>query len=138
MKPSQPSLLPSNHRSTDLNFKLARFFHRNLAPLLFVSSFAFVLVLNFPQSADAACAGWLCGVLDKLNSTEGFKDGKTLWTMIFVGLQSLIIIVFGVIVGLGAAKAKREENYAEFIGLFFLFMIALFGTNSFAGYITGT
>jgi energy-coupling factor transporter transmembrane protein EcfT len=98
-------------------------------------SVSVLLAFTLPSEA---CVGYLCGVKDKLNATEGFKDGKVLWEMIFVGLQAVIALIFGAISFFTAIKVRKEESWVEFFALGILFLLVLFFTNYAAGQLMGT
>jgi hypothetical protein len=96
------------------------------------------IFLMFQAPADAAaCAGWLCGVKDKLNATEGFKDGKTMWEMLFVGAQAVIVVLFGLCAFFIGLKVRKEESWIEFFALMLLFLLILFVTNYVAAKVMG-
>jgi hypothetical protein len=97
-------------------------------------TFSVVLAAQMPSEA---CAGWLCGVKDKLNATEGWKNGKILWDMLFVGAQALIALLFGVVGVIGVVKARADESYKEYFLFLLLFFLALLAANYGADYVMG-
>ena len=116
--------------------KLGRFLVRH-SPWIVPSASALSIINALNLRAAAACAGWLCGLHNKLNSTPGWSAGSVLWDMLFVGFQVLIVLVFAILIMLAAAKARREESYGEFVIGIFLFLIGLFATNFIASYTVG-
>jgi hypothetical protein len=99
---------------------------------------ALIVAISFQVSADAACSGWLCGLKDKLNATEGWKEGKLLWEMLFVGAQALIGFLFAVVGVIGVIKARADEAYKEYFLFLLLFFLALLASNYGIGYLTGS
>ena len=106
----------------------------NFLPFIVVG---IAIFLMFQAPADAACGGWLCGVKDKLNATEGFKDGKAMWEMLFVGAQAVIVLLFGLCAFFIALKVRKEESWIEFFALMLLFLLVLFVTNYVAAKMMG-
>ncbi len=97
---------------------------------------AFTTVLAFQPPAQA-CAGWLCGVHTKLNATEGWKNGKVLWDLLFVGVQALIALLFGIVGLIGVIKARADEAYKDYFLFLLLVFLALLASNYGASYIMG-
>jgi hypothetical protein len=107
---------------------------REYGPLILLATF---LIILSQQTADAACAGWLCGVKDKLNATEGFKEGKIFWEMLFVGAQAVIALIFGFLSFMVGLKVRKEESWVEFFALLMLFILVIFSTNYGAAQLMG-
>jgi dolichyl-phosphate-mannose--protein O-mannosyl transferase len=130
--PSYATSRPTRRRKSKIE-KLARE-SLNFLPFIVVG---IAIFLMFQAPADAACAGWLCGVKDKLNATEGFKDGKTMWEMLFVGAQAVIVVLFGLCAFFIGLKVRKEESWIEFFALMLLFLLILFVTNYVAAKVMG-
>jgi hypothetical protein len=127
--PTKKSLSKDSIKFEKFSQKVVRFL-----PFILISV-GVLLAFTLPSNA---CVGYLCGVKDKLNATEGFKDGKLLWEMIFVGLQAVIALIFGAISFFTAIKVRKEESWVEFFALGILFLLVLFFTNYAAGQLMGT
>ncbi len=128
--------IPKQNSSSKHSIKFEKTSQKLIKIIPFVLiSVSVLLAFALPSEA---CVGYLCGVKDKLNSTEGFKDGKLLWEMIFVGLQAVIALTFGAISFFTAIKVRKEESWVEFFALGILFLLVLFFTNYAAGQLMGT
>jgi hypothetical protein len=118
--------------------KLQKFkqYIRKRWPFCLLIILTFTAVLAFQPPAQA-CAGWLCGVREKLNGTEGWKNGKVLWDLLFVGIQALIALLFGIVGLIGVIKARADEAYKDYFLFLLLVFLALLASNYGASYIMG-
>lgn len=129
--PSDTTPLPSPRRvRCDQQIKSISHF------ILFLVSVALTVTL---QATDAfACTGWLCGVLQKINGTQGLSAGSVFFTMVFVAIQVIIAILIVFLLFMTIVSAQKESAWIWFLALLILVLLFLFSSNAVAGYVLGT